>query len=121
MSELEVLLEVSTPLLDNLTPTSANNKESFRDKGTTPDRPDSISSAVFLCTPLYLTPPRQRAIEHSQFSSREFLPQTMESLHKACSNLNKRGVMLCIQTQSIESNWIQRSAALRSEWICLCT
>ena len=47
-----------------------------------------------------------KAIQHSRFSSREFLPQTMESLHEVCSNLNKRGVTLYIQTQSIESNWI---------------
>ena len=45
-------------------------------------------------------------IKHSQFSSKEFLPKTMESLHEACSNLNNRGVTLYIQTQSIESNWI---------------
>ena len=47
-----------------------------------------------------------KAIQHSQFSNKQFLPKTMESLHKACSNLNKRGVTLYIQTQSIESNWI---------------
>ena len=46
------------------------------------------------------------AIQHCQFSSKEFLPQTMESFHEACSNLNKRGVTLYIQTQSTESNWI---------------
>ena len=47
-----------------------------------------------------------RAIKSSPFTSKEFLPQTMEALHKACSNLNKRGVMLYIQAQSIESSWI---------------
>ena len=46
------------------------------------------------------------AIEASQFSSKEFLPSTLEALHEACSNLNKRGVTLYIQTQSIESSWI---------------
>ena len=46
------------------------------------------------------------AIETSQFSSKEFLPSTLEALHEACSNLNKRGVTLYIQTQSIESSWI---------------
>ena len=47
-----------------------------------------------------------RAIKSSPFTSKDFLPQTMEALHKACSNLNKRGVMLYIQAQSIESSWI---------------
>ena len=47
-----------------------------------------------------------RAIKSSPFTSKDFLPQTMEALHKACSNLNKRGVMLYIQTQSIENSWI---------------
>ena len=60
-------------------------------------------------------------LDHIHFSSRKFLPQTIESLYKACSNLNKGGVMLFIQTQSIESNWIQKSAALGSEWFRLCT
>ena len=46
------------------------------------------------------------AIERSDFSSKEFLPQTMEALGEACSNLNKRGVMLYIQTQTIENSWI---------------
>ena len=46
------------------------------------------------------------AIEASQFSSKEFLPSTLEALHEACSNLNKRGVTLYIQTQSRESSWI---------------
>ena len=46
------------------------------------------------------------AIEASQFSSKEFLPSTLEALHEACSNLNRRGVTLYIQTQSIESSWI---------------
>ena len=47
------------------------------------------------------------AIKHSnKFSGRKFLPQTMEALVEACSNLNKRGVMLYIQTQTIENNWI---------------
>ena len=41
-----------------------------------------------------------------QFSSKEFLPSTIEALHEACSNLNRRGVTLYIQMQSIESSWI---------------
>ena len=48
-----------------------------------------------------------KTIESDPLSSREkFLPQTLEALHEACSNLNKRGVTLYIQTQSIESSWI---------------
>ena len=46
------------------------------------------------------------AIEVSQFSSKEFLPSTIEALHEACSNLNRRGVTLYIQMQSIERSWI---------------
>ena len=48
-----------------------------------------------------------KTIETDPLSSREkFLPQTLEALHKACSNLNGRGVALYIQGQSIESSWI---------------
>ena len=48
-----------------------------------------------------------KTIETDPLCSREkFLPQTLEALHKACSNLNKRGVALYIQTQSVESSWI---------------
>ena len=48
-----------------------------------------------------------KTIESDPISSREkFLPQTLEALHEACSNLNRRGVTLYIQTQSIESSWI---------------
>ena len=46
------------------------------------------------------------AIERSNFSSKEFLPQTIQALGEACSILNKRGVMLYIQTQTIENSWI---------------
>ena len=46
------------------------------------------------------------AIEHSNFSAKEFLPQTIQALGEACSNLNKRGVMLYIQTQTIQNSWI---------------
>ena len=47
------------------------------------------------------------AIKHSnKFSGRKFLPRTIQALGEACSNLNKRGVMLYIQTQTIESSWI---------------
>ena len=45
-------------------------------------------------------------IECSNFSGRAFLPQTIQALGEACSNLNKRGVMLYIQTQTIENSWI---------------
>ena len=48
-----------------------------------------------------------KTIESDPLSSREkFLPQTLEALHEACSNLNKRGITLYIQTQSRESSWI---------------
>ena len=47
-----------------------------------------------------------KAIESSRFTSKDFLPQTLQALHEACNNINKRGVMLYIQTQSIESSWI---------------
>ena len=48
-----------------------------------------------------------KTIESDPLSSRKkFLPHTLEALHKACSNLNKRGVTLYIQTQSVESSWI---------------
>ena len=45
-------------------------------------------------------------IERSNFSGKEFLPTTIQALGEACSNLNKRGVMLYIQTQTIENSWI---------------
>ena len=48
-----------------------------------------------------------KRIQSNLISSKEmFLPLTMNSLHEACRNLNKRGVMLFIQTQSIENSWI---------------
>ena len=48
-----------------------------------------------------------KTIESDPLSSKEkFLPQTLEALHEACSNINKRGVLLYIQTKSIESSWI---------------
>ena len=55
------------------------------------------------------------AIEASLFSSKEFLPSTLEALHEACGNLNKRGVTLYIQTQPTESSWIiiDKDALLR--------
>ena len=46
------------------------------------------------------------AIERSNFSGRKYLPQTIQALGEACSNLNKRGIMLYIQTQPIENSWI---------------
>ena len=42
----------------------------------------------------------------SSFSGEAVLPQTMQALDEACSNLSKRGVMLYIQTQTIENSWI---------------
>ena len=42
----------------------------------------------------------------SNYSGEEVLPRTMQALGEACSNLNKRGVMLYIQTQTIENSWI---------------
>ena len=35
-----------------------------------------------------------------------FLPQTLEELHKACSILKDRGVILYIQTNALENSWI---------------
>ena len=45
-------------------------------------------------------------IKRSNLSGRKFLPQTIQALEEACSNLNKRGVMLYIQTQTTENSWI---------------
>ena len=45
-------------------------------------------------------------IKCSNFSGKEFLPQTIQALGEICNNLNKRGVMLYIHTQTIESSWI---------------
>ena len=45
-------------------------------------------------------------IECSDFHSKEFLPTTIQALGEVCSNLNKRGVMLYIQTQPIEKSWV---------------
>ena len=45
-------------------------------------------------------------IKRSNLSGRKFLPRTMQALGESCSNLNKRGVMLYIQTQTIENSWI---------------
>ena len=48
-----------------------------------------------------------KTIESDPLSSKQkFLPPTLQTLHEACNNINKRGVMLYIQTQSIESSWI---------------
>ena len=48
-----------------------------------------------------------KTIESDPLSSKQkFLPPTLQALHEACSNINKRGVMLYIQTQSIENSWI---------------
>ena len=46
------------------------------------------------------------AIERTDFPSKEFIPTTIQALGEACSHLNKRGVMLYIQTQTIENSWI---------------
>ena len=45
-------------------------------------------------------------IKYSWFHQKTFLPQTIQALGEACNNLNKRGVMLYIQTQTIENSWI---------------
>ena len=45
-------------------------------------------------------------IKCSDFPGKKYLPQTILALAEACSNLNKRGVMLFIQTQTIENCWI---------------
>ena len=42
----------------------------------------------------------------SSYSGKKVLPRTMQALGEVCSNLNKRGVMLYIQTQTIENSWI---------------
>ena len=48
-----------------------------------------------------------QVIESNPAISRErFLPQSLEGLHKVCKNVSERGVILYIQTQSIESSWI---------------
>ena len=48
-----------------------------------------------------------KTIESDPLSIKQkFLPPTLQALHEACNNINKRGVMLYIQTQSIESSWI---------------
>ena len=39
-------------------------------------------------------------------SKERFLPQSLEGLHEVCKNVSERGIMLYIQTQSIESSWI---------------
>ena len=45
-------------------------------------------------------------IKRSNLSGRKFLPRTIQALGESCSNLNMRGVMLYIQTQTIENSWI---------------
>ena len=48
-----------------------------------------------------------QTIQSDPLSSKEkFLPQSLEALHEACSNISKRGIMLYIQTKSVESSWI---------------
>ena len=42
----------------------------------------------------------------SSFSGKEVLPRTIQVLREVCSNLNKRGVMLYIQTQTTGNSWI---------------
>ena len=51
--------------------------------------------------------PLMKTIQSNPLSSKEkFLPQTFEALHKTCSNISKRGIMLYIETKNIESSWI---------------
>ena len=46
------------------------------------------------------------AIKCSDFPGKDFLPRTIHALGEACHHLNKRGVVLYIQTQTIENSWI---------------
>ena len=51
--------------------------------------------------------PLMQTIESDPHSSKErFLPQSLEALHEACSNINNRGAMLYIETKTVESSWI---------------
>ena len=51
--------------------------------------------------------PLMQTIQSDPLSGKEkFLPQSLEALHEACSNISKRGIMLYIQTKSVESSWI---------------
>ena len=45
-------------------------------------------------------------IESDPLSKEQFLPQNIDYLHETCSNLMQRGIMLYIQTKSIEDSWI---------------
>ena len=45
-------------------------------------------------------------IESDPLSKEQILPQSIDYLHKACSNLMQRGIMLYIQTKCIENSWI---------------
>ena len=45
-------------------------------------------------------------MESDRLSKKRFLPQSIDYLHKTCSNLLQRGIMLYIQTKCIEDSWI---------------
>ena len=47
-----------------------------------------------------------KMIKYRPGSKDRFLPQSLEELHETCKNVNRMGIMLYIQTMSIESNWI---------------
>ena len=47
-----------------------------------------------------------KMIESNPDSEDSFLPQSLEELHETCKNVNRMGIMLYIQTVSIENNWI---------------
>ena len=48
-----------------------------------------------------------KAIKSDPVSSKEkFLPQNMEELRDACTNIHKRGIMLFIPTRTVEGSWI---------------
>ena len=47
-----------------------------------------------------------KMIESNPRSENSFLPQSLEGLHETCENINRMGIMLYIQTKSVDSNWI---------------
>ena len=48
-----------------------------------------------------------QTIQSNPLSSKDkFLPQSLEALHKACCSISKGGIILYIQTRTVESNWI---------------
>ena len=55
---------------------------------------------------MQLGPLMQTILSDSLSSKEKVLPQSLEALHEACSNISKRGIMLYIQKKSVESSWI---------------